>query len=692
MARLTWQNVSNPDFSGVSQSYRTMSDMLGRATQSGMGIVDTYTKAHADAADRAIMERMLGVTDPAQFNAQQIIGGQGNRASLAMLERVGKQEDTLIDRGVTRDTHRQNQRTWDWNNTAQEQIQANTPAINELIARAAAGDEKSIAEMGRLGLRSDITRGLVEDGSAAITGNLNRDNTRQRMEIADYNQGRAVKQDQFTDTAAADAEALRQRGFGIDPRNDEWIINNMGWDPARTQRALGSTGRGGAAPSASSLISGAVGGGQTPRRAVPTSFDDAVSDVFEVEGGYVANDAGKGETNLGINTTANPDVDIKGLTPDKAKAVYRERYWDAIGADDMPAGIRAMAFDAAVNQGPALAKRWAQESDGDPEKYLALRRQHYSSLVQRNPEKYGQYADGWESRLQRFEGATGSRGRNPAVVANDTGMPDFMLPGRTQEQQAAEAVNAGLRRVLEPDIVSRENAATRDRLSGSQINTLIPQYEELLGANPSIVDAASALAERVGGDAGTLATQIREVVAQGGNGVNRINIAEAAAIVEASARGGTEGMDLWGLRDWVRGNSFGGGGAGAGTFSLDPNMAEALIADVTSGTTRGQIQSNETEARAQMQANAATQEVNTLMQAIQQAQAAKEAGRQGMDPLIQRLNRQLEQAALGARQAAESLAELQASSRPATPEPIARTVNGVPQPVPYSLDKLPTGV
>jgi hypothetical protein len=87
--RLTWQNVAAPEFTGVNAAYRTMSDLLGRATDSGIAMVDTFTKARADAADRMIMERMLGVQDPSQFNAQAIIGGQGARASMGMLRDVG---------------------------------------------------------------------------------------------------------------------------------------------------------------------------------------------------------------------------------------------------------------------------------------------------------------------------------------------------------------------------------------------------------------------------------------------------------------------------------------------------------------------------------------------------------------------------------------------------------------------------
>lgn len=141
-----------------------------------------------------------------------------------------------------------------------------------------------------------------------------------------------------------------------------------------------------------------MGGG-----AAATDFDSAVEQVLDTEGGYVADDAGRGETNMGINASANPGIDIKGLTPDQAKAIYRERYWDAIDADNLPPEMRAMAFDAAVNQGVGKAKSMLREAEGDPAKFLALRREHYESLIENDPGKYAKFAESWERRVAQFE-------------------------------------------------------------------------------------------------------------------------------------------------------------------------------------------------------------------------------------------------------------------------------------------------
>lgn len=138
-------------------------------------------------------------------------------------------------------------------------------------------------------------------------------------------------------------------------------------------------------------------------KATATSFDDAVSFVLAVEGGYVADDAGKGPSKYGINKSANPDVDIANLTTDQAKDIYRTNYWEAINADNLPANVRLLAFDTAVNMGPAAARRLLKEANNDPVKMIELRRQHYANLIARDPNKYEKYKVGWENRLKQLE-------------------------------------------------------------------------------------------------------------------------------------------------------------------------------------------------------------------------------------------------------------------------------------------------
>lgn len=133
--------------------------------------------------------------------------------------------------------------------------------------------------------------------------------------------------------------------------------------------------------------------------------------VIGVEGGYVADDAGKGPTKFGINGKANglsPEK-VANLTMDEARAIYKKNYWDKIGADKLPPELRAIAFDTAVNQGPAMAEKLIQQSGGDPQKFIDLRRAEYQKLVASNPGKWQQYEKGWMNRLDKLEAGLGGK-------------------------------------------------------------------------------------------------------------------------------------------------------------------------------------------------------------------------------------------------------------------------------------------
>ena len=139
------------------------------------------------------------------------------------------------------------------------------------------------------------------------------------------------------------------------------------------------------------------------------NFDSAVEGVFAIEGGYVADDASDGATNFGINQEANPDIDVKNLTRDQAKGLYKERYWDQIGADNLPDNIKAMAFDTAVNQGPGTAMKMLEQARTDNgydlNTFIDLRKQRYAQTLnsseyqQFSEEQKQQYATSWDKRI-----------------------------------------------------------------------------------------------------------------------------------------------------------------------------------------------------------------------------------------------------------------------------------------------------
>lgn len=98
------------------------------------------------------------------------------------------------------------------------------------------------------------------------------------------------------------------------------------------------------------------------------NFDEAFTRLLGHEGGYTVGvgDPG-GETNWGISKRSYPQVDIKALTVDGAKAIYRRDFWDAARCDELPPELRFTVFDAAVNSGVRQAIKWLQATVGTAE-------------------------------------------------------------------------------------------------------------------------------------------------------------------------------------------------------------------------------------------------------------------------------------------------------------------------------------
>lgn len=138
---------------------------------------------------------------------------------------------------------------------------------------------------------------------------------------------------------------------------------------------------------------------------------NAINWTMQHEGGYVSNDSGKGPTNFGINSEANPGIDVVNLTKDQAAQILHNKYWNGIGADNMSPAMAQVAFDSAVNMGIGKTKTLLAQAGDDPQKLIDLRRQEYQRLADANPEKYGQYLSSWNNRLDDLQKSIGSTGQ-----------------------------------------------------------------------------------------------------------------------------------------------------------------------------------------------------------------------------------------------------------------------------------------
>jgi lysozyme family protein len=96
------------------------------------------------------------------------------------------------------------------------------------------------------------------------------------------------------------------------------------------------------------------------------NFDIAFERLIGHEGGYVdhPSDPG-GETKYGISKRSYPGEDIKNMTLERAKLIYRRDFWGPAGCDAVPSGIKFDLFDTAVNSGVRTAVRLLQRAVGE---------------------------------------------------------------------------------------------------------------------------------------------------------------------------------------------------------------------------------------------------------------------------------------------------------------------------------------
>lgn len=94
-----------------------------------------------------------------------------------------------------------------------------------------------------------------------------------------------------------------------------------------------------------------------------TPFERAWAFVQRAEGGATItddpNDPG-GLTKWGISKRAYPNLDIRNLTEDQAKAIFRRDYWDRCSCSQMPAAVAIALVDGSFSMGTVRAVRQLQ--------------------------------------------------------------------------------------------------------------------------------------------------------------------------------------------------------------------------------------------------------------------------------------------------------------------------------------------
>jgi len=90
--------------------------------------------------------------------------------------------------------------------------------------------------------------------------------------------------------------------------------------------------------------------------------------LFEISFLFVMKWEGKesfdtgGYTKWGISQNANPNIDVKQLSLNQVRQIYRKRYWDRLSLDMLPTKIAIAIFDMGVNLGTTRAARFLQRT------------------------------------------------------------------------------------------------------------------------------------------------------------------------------------------------------------------------------------------------------------------------------------------------------------------------------------------
>lgn len=142
------------------------------------------------------------------------------------------------------------------------------------------------------------------------------------------------------------------------------------------------------------------------------NYNDCLALVLKDEGGY-SNDPGDngGPTKYGItifdvrkyvnkNATAS---DVKALTLDQAKAIYKSKYWDALSCDSLSSGVDYTCFDYGVNSGLGRPRKALQtfKSKSGTDLINAINDERMSFLHAIGTGHNAKFLKGWTARVSR---------------------------------------------------------------------------------------------------------------------------------------------------------------------------------------------------------------------------------------------------------------------------------------------------
>lgn len=194
-----------------------------------------------------------------------------------------------------------------------------------------------------------------------------------------------------------------------------------------------------------------------PKQTSGSMIDYVMTDLEGGDKVVIDNDGGTAK--FGINSKGNgmSPLEVEQLTPDQAHMIYKNKYWDALNIDDLPADMRLVAFDAGVQHGvDDHTKQMIADAQGDPRRLIDIRRAYYIQLAKQNPAKNGPHLEGWMNRLAKLSAQVDlARGQEPplaeinAKIDAETDDIEVAADAKKLIKDQREAAAADLKRVYD---------------------------------------------------------------------------------------------------------------------------------------------------------------------------------------------------------------------------------------------------
>lgn len=141
------------------------------------------------------------------------------------------------------------------------------------------------------------------------------------------------------------------------------------------------------------------------------NFAPSLDFTLQFEGGFANHkDDPGGATMKGVTLSTfrqySPGAtvaDLKAISTDMLRRIYRDGYWNAVAGDNLGAGVDGATFDYAVNSGPGAAKKSLLAVAGGPDHETVKKLCKRRLSIYQTFKHWKTFGKGWTSRVTAGE-------------------------------------------------------------------------------------------------------------------------------------------------------------------------------------------------------------------------------------------------------------------------------------------------